>query len=193
MLIGIVGQLINPVAYIFDLHKFFILINMRVPIRKPGQYTHLKPDPHITEEKFKELKDKLEKLKKVSRPRAVKEVKRLALDGDFSENAAYQIAKGRLRGINQRIMEIEDHLKRAIIIKPQENKERVRLGHRVTIEAVGQEKTYLILGSSETNPKEGIISHNSPIGSALIGRKVGDRVKVQLANKEVEYKIIKIE
>jgi transcription elongation factor GreA len=166
---------------------------MRVPIRKPGKYTHSKPDPHITEEKFKELRSRLEKLKKFSRPRAAEEVKRLALMGDFSENAAYQIAKGRLRGINQRILDIEDHLKRAIIIKPAENKERVRLGHRVTILTAGKEKTYLILGSSETNPAEGIISHNSLIGSAMMGRKAGDKIKVTLAKKEVEYEIIKIE
>jgi len=166
---------------------------MRVPTRKPGKYTGLKPDPYITEEKFDELKNKLERLKKISRPRAAEEVKRLALMGDFSENAGYQIAKGRLRGINQRILDIEDHLKRAIIIKPQTDTERVRLGHYVTVEIGGKIRTYLILGSSETNPGEGVISHNSPIGSALIGKKVGEKVKVSLANREVEYKIIKIE
>lgn len=165
---------------------------MQVPTRKPGKYTNFKPDPHLTQEKFLELKNKLEKLKKFSRPTAAEEVRRLALMGDFSENAGYQLAKGRLRGINQRILDIEDHLKRAIIIKPH-GSDRVRLGNKVTVEAAGKIKTYLILGSSETDPTRGVISHNSPIGSALIDRKVGDIIKINLANKVVEYKIVKIE
>lgn len=182
---------------------------MRTPIRKPGKYTHLKPDPNLTEEKFNELKERLEKLKKFSRPNAAAEVRRLAEMGDFSENAAYQIAKGRLRGINQRILDIEDHLKNAVIIKLSKNiyphatglrtehsgmgVNSVQLGCKVTIESNNKLKTYLILGSSETNPAEGIISHNSPIGSALIGRKAGDIVKVKLNDKEAGYRIVGIE
>jgi transcription elongation factor GreA len=166
---------------------------MRTPIRKPGVYTHEKPDPHLTLEKFLELKNKLEKLKKFSRPRAAEEVKFLASDGDFSENAGYQMAKGRLRGINQRILDIEDHLKRAIIIKPQGNNGRVRLGSRVSVVSAGQEKTYLILGSSETDPSAGVISHNSKIGAALLGHKVGDIVSVDLPKGEAVYKILGIE
>lgn len=166
---------------------------MRTPIRKPGKYTHLKPDPNITEEKFNELKEKMERLKKFSRPNATVEVRRLAEMGDFSENAAYQIAKGRLRGINQRILDIEDHLKRAVIIKPSKYINAIQLGCKATIEANGKLKTYLILGSAETDPLAGIISHNSPLGSALMGHKVGDIVKVRLNNKEVEYKVVGIE
>lgn len=174
---------------------------MRIPIRKPEKYTHLKPGAHITEAKFNELQKKLERLK-VVRPSLAAEVKRLAEMGDFSENAAYQIAKGRLRGINQKILDIEDHLRRAIIIKPNKNTETVQLGHEVTIETAGKpphqawregkQKTYLILGSAETNPRAGIISSSSPIGSALMGRKIGDKVKIKIAGREVEYKILKI-
>jgi len=164
---------------------------MRVPIRKPGQYTHLKPDPHITAEKFQELQNKLERMKK-SRPPLIEEVKFHALNGDFSENAAYQIAKGRLRGLNQRILETEDQLKRAMIIIPGQTS-RVALGSRVTVKAGGKEKTFLILGSAETNPGQGVISSNSPIGSLLMGRRAGDRVKLKLKDKETEYEILKIE
>lgn len=165
---------------------------MRVPIRKPGKYAHLKQDPHLTEEKFSELKNKLARLKQ-SQPAAASEVARLAEMGDFSENVAYQMAKGHLRGINQRILELEDYLKRVVIIKPLENLETVQLGHKVTIETAGKQKTYLILGSSETDPNKGIISHNSPIGSALIGKKVGDKVKIKPLDKGIECLIIKIE
>jgi len=165
---------------------------MQLPIRKPGKYTHLKPDQHLTEAKYNELKNKLERLK-FNRPRLAEEVKKYASDGDFSENAAYQIAKGKLRGMNQRILEIEDHLKRAIIIKPNKNSHIVQLGSSVTVAVGEKEKTYLILGSSETNPQKGIISRSSPIGASLIGKKINDKVKIKLADKEVEYKIIKIE
>lgn len=165
---------------------------MQTPKRKLGKYAHLKPDENITEEKYKELKNKLERLKR-NHPGAAAEVKRLAEFGDFSENAEYQIAKGRLRGINQRILDIEDQMKRAVIIKPAKNKNIVKLGHKVTVEVDGKIKTYLILGPAEANPLEGIISHKSPLGSELMDRMVGDKVKVRLKDKKVEYKIIKIE
>jgi transcription elongation factor GreA len=165
---------------------------MRTPQRKPGLYTGLKADKNITAQKYQELSAKLEKLKKISQPRAITEVKQLALDGDFSENAAYQIAKGRLRGINQRICDISDHLKRAVIIKADGDHSFVKLGHRVTISNGNIEKTYLILGSAESDPQKGIISHHSPIGVALLGKKIGDQAQVQTATKKTIYKILKI-
>lgn len=172
--------------------KMILLPYMQIPKRKPGKYTLLEIDPHLTEAKFCELEKKSEKLKKISRPRAIEEVSRLAELGDFSENAAYQFAKGKLRGINQKIFNLETQLARAIIIKPVKQADRIQLGHKVTVEINGKQKIFQILGSVETNPQKGIISHNSPIGSALIGRKVGDIVKIKIADKEVEYKIIKI-
>ncbi len=76
---------------------------MQVPIRKKETYIKPKPDPYLTEAKFQELQNKLEKFKTYTRPRAAEEVKRLAEMGDFSENVGYQVAKGRLRGLNQKI------------------------------------------------------------------------------------------
>lgn len=164
---------------------------MQVPKRKSENYIRPKFDPHITEEKFNELKTQLAKLKK-SHSLAAEEVKRLAKMGDFSENFAYQAAKGHLRGINQRILEIEDQLNRAVIIRSSKGICAVRIGCSVTIEANGKQSTYLILGSSETNPSRGIISHNSPLGEALLGHKAGDIVKLKLAAGEAEYKIAAI-
>ncbi|NTW22387.1 transcription elongation factor GreB [Candidatus Falkowbacteria bacterium] len=166
---------------------------MQVPVRKPGKYTHLKPDPHMTEDKFNELKAKLERLKKVSHPRAAAEVKRLAEMGDFSDNAAYSMAKGRLRGINQRVIDMEEHLKQAVIIKPGPKTGLVELGSKVTVEVNGKEKTFLILGSSETDPFSDVISRNSPVGRALLGGSVGEVKRVITASKNVEYKIVRIE
>ena len=165
---------------------------MRVPIRKPGKYTHLKPDAHFTQAKFNQLSNELEKLKKFSHPQTSKEVMRLSADGDFSENAAYQMAKGRLRSINQRILELEDRLNHAEIITPNANTDVVQLGHRVTIEIAGEQRSFRILGSLETDPEKGIISFNSPMGSALMGRKVGDTLALQNDNR-ASCTILKIE
>ena len=164
---------------------------MRTPIRKPGKYTHLKPDPYLTKEKINELQNNLERMKKI-RPKLAAEVKRLALDGDFSENAAYQIAKGRLRGLNQRTLDIENHLKTAIVINPSNNKSIVQIGSTVEVEIKGKRKIFTILGSSETNPLQGIISHNSPIGSAILNKRIGDIIKINLKDRKVEYIIKKI-
>ncbi|MFA6534561.1 MAG: transcription elongation factor GreA [Patescibacteria group bacterium] len=166
---------------------------MQIPIRKPGIYTHSETDPNLTPAKFRELEAELARLKTVSQPRAIKETARLALMGDFSENAAYQISKGKLRGINQRILDLENRLKFAEIIQPNKNSGVVQLGQTVTVSASGKTYTYQILGSTETDPRTGVISHQSPLGSALIGRAVGDTVSVKLANKTVEYKIVKID
>ncbi len=129
---------------------------------------------------------------KKAQPHAISEVIRLAQLGDFSENAEYQQAKGRLRGINEKLLRINYQLDHAEIIDSQSQKNIVQLGNTVTISKGREEKTYQILGSAETDPKKGIISHNSPIGSALLGHKIGDIVTIKLADKEVKYTIIKI-
>jgi len=165
---------------------------MRVPIRKGGKYTYLKPDPNLTPEKFLVLQKNLEKLIKIIRPQAAKDVKRLGENGDFSENAEYQIAKGRLRGINQRIIDLQDQLKNVQIIKPNKNAQTIQLGHTVSVAINGQIKTFQILGSAETDPAKHIISHNSPLGQALMGHKAGDEITINLRGKKAEYKIMKI-
>ena len=165
---------------------------MQVPYRKPGKFSQVKSDPLMTQAKFDELEVKLKKLKAI-RPQAAQEVARLAELGDFSENVEYQLAKGRLRGINSGILKLERQLNDAEIIAPNKKTDIARVGHTVTIECNGKQKTYQILGSSETKPEKGIISHNSPIGSALIGRRVGDVVKIKVGEKEVEYRVIRIE
>lgn len=152
----------------------------------------MKPDPLMTEAKFNELKRELEKLKN-RRPQAAAEVARLAELGDFSENAEYQLAKGRLRGTNNAILRLENELSQAVIIKSSGQTDTMQLGSTVTVESEGEQKTYQILGSAETNPEQGIISHNSPIGAALMGRRVGEEIRVKFANREGVYKVIRIE
>ncbi|MEK7631313.1 MAG: GreA/GreB family elongation factor [Patescibacteria group bacterium] len=164
---------------------------MRIPTRKPGKYTDQTRDPHMTQAKFDELKSQLARMLK-ARPAQTAEVKHLAEMGDFSENAAYQIAKGRLRGLNQRIMEIEDHLKYAKIITP-EKSSTVQLGSTVTIEQAGKQQTFTILGPTETNPAKGIISHKSPMGAALMGKRVGDVLRLTLGATEKTIRILSVD
>jgi transcription elongation factor GreA len=163
---------------------------MQIPKRKPGRWAGQKTDPHLTRSKYRELEDKLERLKKYSRPRAADEVRLLASDGDFSDNAPYAAAKARLRGINRRIDEIEDQLKQAVIIDRDANQNEISIGSRVRVEINGRQKTYEILGSAETDPARGIISHKSPIGQALLGQRPGETVKVKINGKTNKYKII---
>lgn len=153
----------------------------------------MKTDPALTPAKFDELTAKLKKLKEVSRPKTAAEVSRLAELGDFSENMEYQLAKGKLRGINSAIIFLESQLTNADIINTNQDTGKVQLGNTVTVSVGDVLKTFQILGSTETNPSKGIISHNSPIGAALVGRKVGDEVTIQLAGKEVTYRIIKMQ
>lgn len=163
---------------------------MRIPYRKPGIFSQTKPDPLLTADKLEDLKDKLERLKK-SQPLAAAEVARLAELGDFSENAEYQIAKGRLRGINAGILNLQRQIDSAILIKKSDTKE-VRVGHTVTVEVNGKIKTFKILGSMETDPKNSVISYNSPMGLALMGKKISDEFEFSLENKNTKGTVIAI-
>ncbi len=165
---------------------------MQVPIRKKETYVKPKPDPYLTEEKFQELQRKLESLKK-RHPGLSAEVKRLAEMGDFSENAGYQLAKGRLRGLNQRILELEVQLREAIVFRPNRESDIVSLGRRVTVISSGQKKSYTILGSVETDPAAGVISHNSPLGQGLLGHRVGETLKLMINGREKEFKIVALD
>ncbi|KKQ28053.1 MAG: Transcription elongation factor GreA [Candidatus Magasanikbacteria bacterium GW2011_GWC2_37_14] len=165
---------------------------MQLPYRKPGKYSQIKIDLLLTEEKFNELKKDLEKLKR-KQPQAAAEVVRLAELGDFSENVEYQLAKGKLRGINNAILKLEYQIDHAEIIKPEKQKNTVQIGHEVWVLVSGQEKRFQILGSSETNPEKGIVSYSSPLGLALLGHRVGEHVRVSLGEREIEYQILKIE
>jgi transcription elongation factor GreA len=165
---------------------------MQISKRKSEKNAHNDYDPHITSQKADQMRQELGRLLKISRPAASDEVAELAKLGDFSENAAYQMAKGRLRGINNRILVLEDKLNNAVIIECTPGK-CVQLGNQVTVETDGQTKIYQILGSQETNPKQGIISQHSPIGAALLGHKINDEVEIEINGKTIKYRIIKIE
>ena len=164
---------------------------MRVPIRKGGEFTNLKPDPNITQKKYDELVKKL-KVLKLRQPILAKEVMFQAEGGDFSENAGYQAVKWQLRGLNQKILDLEEQIKMAVIIPPSKPDGTIQLGSNIEIKLDGKTKSYLILGSEEVDLAKGIISYRSPLGVSLMGRKAGERFKVVLGEREVLCEIIKV-
>lgn len=165
---------------------------MQLPYRKPGKYQQEPLDPVITQKKKDEYEAELKALN-AKRPHAAKEVARLAEMGDFSENVEYQLAKRRLRGINGAITKIEFLLNRADIIEPAGDGLIVDIGNSVTVRGEeGQERTYTILGSQETDPTKGIISHTSPLGSTLLGKRKDESFVFSAAGKEKKWTIISI-
>jgi len=165
---------------------------MRVPTRK-GEIENFKAkDYSLSPAKYQELERTLARLLK-RRPQEAKEVKRLAEMGDFSENVGYQMAKGRLRGLNQRILDLEDMIKKADIVIPDNNVSAVQIGHKVSLEIDGVQKMYTILGASESNPAAGVISASSPLGASLLNKKRGEEFDLEINGKNRHYHITKIE
>ncbi len=168
---------------------------MQIPIRKSEQFKKDGDEGgplHMTEDGLRRLKETLVDLEKKQLPQAQEDTRRTGEFGDFSENAEYQEAKGRMRSLHTRILSLKDKIKRAVVIKKTKG-DRVALGSTVILEINGQQKTYQIVGPHETNPTHGRISHISPLGAALIGHAVGDRISVRTANGEVFYQIIAIQ
>ena len=114
--------------------------------------------------------------------------------GDLSENADYHQAKEDQGFLEGRIQEIESILRRAILIEENANKEVVSIGSRVTIqeESFPPEKYHLV-GPTEADPGKGRISHESPIGQSLLGKKVGDTAEAGTPGGTIKFKILKIE
>lgn len=167
---------------------------MRVPTRRSEALaaSKVQTDLHLTEDAMKRLRDEHARILR-ERPAMIKEVQRTAEMGDFSENFAYQQAKGRLRSMNSRLLVIEDKLKTAIEIVRGAGKDgQVRIGSSVTVSANGKEQTFEILGSHETNPSRGLISHVSPLGVLLIGRVAGEEVTLTASGREIVYKILAV-
>lgn len=165
---------------------------MRLPNRKPGKYTFSQFDPVMTQEKFQALQAKLEHIKKEVLPQAIKDTQLYAENGDFSENAEYQIAKARLRGLNKTVDELQHQITHAKIIPKPKDNVKVQIGHTVVVSVNNTLTAFRIKGSTEVDLQAGIISYQSPIGALLLGHSVGDTVTLQLAEKKVEYKIVEI-
>ncbi len=145
---------------------------------------------YLTPEGAQRLREELEFLKTTKRNELAKRLREAIQMGDLSENADYIAAKEEQGFLEGRIQEIEALLRQATIIDGNHTKDYVDLGARVTIrEGSYPAETYHIVGPAEANPRKGKISHESPIGQALMGHRVGDEVTVNTPGGEIVFKI----
>jgi transcription elongation factor GreA len=141
------------------------------------------------------IKREIKRLKSVERPRIVQEISTARDHGDLSENAEYHAAKEKQSHIEGRIQMLEDRLARAEIIDVSRlSGERVVFGATVKLEDndSSQKVQYTIVGETEADLKRGRISITSPIARGLIGREVGDAVKIRTPGGEREYEILEV-
>lgn len=141
------------------------------------------------------LQADLQRLKNVERPQVVEAIEEARAHGDLSENAEYHAAKERQGQIEAQIMEIEDQLARAQVIDPTTlSGDRVVFGATVhLLDEDDKPITYQIVGHVEADAKAGRISYSSPLGRALIGRRVGDEVEVVTPSGDKYYAIQRVE
>ncbi|MBZ2385820.1 transcription elongation factor GreA [Anaerococcus murdochii] len=145
----------------------------------------------LTKEKLEKLEDELEYLKTKKRPEMAEKIKIARSFGDLSENADYDEAKNEQGEVESRIMKIEDMIRNAKTIEVNENADVVGVGNTVTLydEEFEEDVEYKIVGTAESNPLEGYISNESPVGEAIIGHKVKDRVEVDTPNGKMYFVI----
>ena len=148
---------------------------------------------YLTDEGFLELEQELNELKNVKRPAVIKALKEARALGDLSENADYDAARDEQAKIEARIQELEYMLEHAKIIEKASG-DKVAVGTTVTVKYVDddEEEEYSIVGSMEADPFENKISNESPIGKAIMDKKVGDTISVESPNGSYDIKIVKI-
>ncbi len=149
----------------------------------------------LTAEGLKQLEEELDFLKGEKRKEIAEKIKVARSYGDLSENSEYDDAKNEQAILEARIVTIEATLKNAVLIDESEiSNEHIHIGSKVKVENIKMGKTfdYKIVGSNETNPREGKISDESPIGSALIGKAVGDVVEIDAPMGVIGLKILEI-
>ena len=147
---------------------------------------------HLTQEGYNELRLELEEHKENKRPKAVERVARARDFGDLTENSEYHQARDELAFIDGRIEELEELISKVVIIDGKKKSQIIDIGCKVTIHGNGKMHTYTIVGEWEADPKEQKISHQSPLGKALVGKKVGETVEIDAPAGKIIYEIKKI-
>lgn len=149
----------------------------------------------ITKDGYEKLRNELERLKKIERPKIIKEIAEARAHGDLSENAEYHAAKERQSFIEGKIKDVESKLAHATIIDTRNlSTDKIVFGATVLLQDTTSEekKRYTLVGQDESNLKENKISVHSPVGKALIGRKVGDLVEITTPATKFEYEVLDI-
>lgn len=145
----------------------------------------------ITQGGLDQLKSELTQIQDVRRPQLVERLALARSMGDLSENSDYQSARDDLTFVDGRISELEDLIKTAQVVKPSQNKQ-VEIGHAVTVKVNSHDAVFHIVGEWEADPKQYKISHSSPLGQALVGKKVGDKVEVAAPAGKLVYTLVAI-
>lgn len=147
---------------------------------------------YFSPEGLEKLKKELEERKSEIRTEVNRKILAAKELGDLSENAEYIEAK-ELQGFNEgRIVELEDIVKNAVLIGPQQQHSVVMVGSTVKTSSGHGEQKFTIVGASESNPTEGFISNESPLGSAFLNHKKGEEVEVKTPGGVAKYKIVEI-
>ncbi len=149
----------------------------------------------ITRKGYEALKEELEYLKKVERPKNIKDIEEARSHGDISENAEFEAAKDRQAFIAGRLNDLEDKLARADIIDPDTMpKDRAVFSSLVLLENIdtGENVEYQLVGPDESNVEQGLISVSSPLGKAMIGKKPGDEIVLQTPGGKRNYELLEI-
>lgn len=145
---------------------------------------------------LKKLEDELEELKVVKRHEIAQKIKEAREQGDLSENAEYDAAKDEQRDIEARIEELEKLLKNVeVVVEDEVDLETINIGCTVTVYDYDfeEELEFRLVGSTEANSLQNKISNESPVGKALMRKKVGDVVTVETEAGSFDYKVLKIE
>ena len=148
----------------------------------------------MTKKGFEEAKKKLDYLQGVKRREIVERIAEARSHGDLSENAEYDAARNEQASNELEITELDYKIKNAVILEENTDTSSVHIGSKVKVydEDMDEEEVYEITGSTESNAIENKISNNSPVGKALLGHKVGDKVKVLAPNGEYILTVMEI-
>ena len=149
---------------------------------------------YLTKEGLEELKGEYEELTKKKRPDVLERVSQARSMGDLSENAEYVAAREELSFIDGRIDELEELIKQAVLIEEGHAKagKIVELGSTVIVHIKGKKEEFTVVGEWEADPHDKKISHESPLGKALLGKKVGEKVEVDAPAGTVVYTIVSL-
>lgn len=148
----------------------------------------------ITQSGFEELNQELNELKTAKMPKVIERIANAREQGDLSENADYHSARDERDMLQARINEIEEILLNSKVTVSAKSTGVVALGSVVKLELVGKDRkiTYQMSGEYESDPAEGKISIESPVGKSLLGKSKGDKIEVQTPAGQITYKILEV-
>ena len=148
----------------------------------------------LTKEGLKKLEEELEYLRTVRRAQVAERLHAAMDEGDIDENAEYDEAKNEQAFVEGRIQTLEAMLSNAVLIRDDAPQGIVGLGSKVTVRETGSKpEIYTLVGAAEASPKDGRISNESPLGRALLGRRVGDEVKVNAPAGTLSFRVVAID